>query len=142
MQVLYITAIHVFKCNGVALSARQLGNLVVVVTKACTHFPLPVFLVDDCCIHIYFYTLVGKLTLVGPVICLTGNVVQLLQGKQVICLVPEEVDSSLQAVVQEATLQGNVPLGCGFPLNTAIGNILQVETYSIMGNLLALPVCT
>ena len=142
MDVLHVVTVNIGKCHGVAAAYGQLGNLVVVVAKACTQFPLPVLVVDDSSIDIELNTLVGELALIGPVLSHTRYIFKFSLGKQIVCLMPVDIDTCLQTVVQEATLQSNVPLGSGLPLDTAIGDVLQVKTYRVVGHLLAFPVST
>ena len=55
---------------------------------------------------------------------------------------PVEVEASLQAVVQEATLQTHIVLGGCLPLDGAVLNVLEEETYSVVSHLHALPIGT
>ena len=140
MDILLVVAVHILQLDAVVGGAGQRGHLVVVVAYSGTQLPLPVLLVDECGIHLGFKALVGHATLVGPVLVDTAHILQFLQGEQVIGLVPEEVESGMQAVVEEAALDANVPLGGGFPLDGTVLDVLQIETYGVLGHLLALPI--
>ena len=128
--------------EGNLVGSGHLGHFVLVVTQGSTYFPFPILLVDDDAVQVGFYTTVGHGSLVGPVLAHTGDVGEVLDGQHIVRLVPEEVKTGMQTVVDERTFEGYVVLRGCLPLDGTVLDVLEVETDGVLSDALALPVGT
>ena len=142
MYHLHIATSDICLSNPVAGAIGKIRYLILVVSKRSTQFPLPVLLVDDCSIHTELNTTIGKSTFIGPVLLHTRQEVKFPGGKQVSSLVPENINASRDTILEEHTLQRQVPLCCCLPLDTTVRDVVEVKTNSVVCYLHALPIST